>query len=209
MKNLFSIEGKVAVVTGGSRGIGEMIAAGFLANGAKVYISSRKADVCSATAKRLQETYGGECVSIPADLSGLDGIETLTKGVESQEERLDILVNNAGATWGEPLDVFPESGWDKVMDTTVTGNDFTHRKCAGPGTQKYRQPGNIFHGTNATSWITLTNGVPIDPFRSTPKTNPGTQHPGRERSRRYAVNDDVLLHQMRRQHACQMMHGRL
>ncbi|HJN52014.1 MAG: SDR family oxidoreductase [Pseudomonadales bacterium] len=128
MKNLFSIEGKVAVVTGGSRGIGEMIAAGFLANGAKVYISSRKADVCSATAKRLQETYGGECVSIPADLSGLDGIETLTKGVESQEERLDILVNNAGATWGEPLDVFPESGWDKVMDTNVKGVFFLTQK---------------------------------------------------------------------------------
>ena len=65
MKNLFSIEGKVALITGGSRGIGEMIAAGFLANGAKVYISSRKAEVCDATAKRLQEEYGGECISMP------------------------------------------------------------------------------------------------------------------------------------------------
>ena len=73
MKDLFSIEGKVALVTGGSRGIGEMIAAGFLANGAKVYISSRKAEVCDATADRLAKEYGGECISIPADLSNLEG----------------------------------------------------------------------------------------------------------------------------------------
>ena len=77
MKNLFSIEGKVALVTGGSRGIGEMIAAGFLANGAKVYISSRKAEVCDATAKRLQDEYGGECISLPGDLSNLEGINAL------------------------------------------------------------------------------------------------------------------------------------
>ena len=79
MKDLFSIEGKVALVTGGSRGIGEMIAAGFLANGAKVYISSRKAEVCDATADRLAEEYGGECISIPADLSNLEGIGALVK----------------------------------------------------------------------------------------------------------------------------------
>ena len=75
--DLFSIDGKVALVTGGSRGIGEMIAAGFLANGARVYISSRKADACAATAARLVETYGGECVALPADLSGLDGAASL------------------------------------------------------------------------------------------------------------------------------------
>ena len=69
MKDLFSVTGKVAVVTGGSRGIGEMIAAGYLANGAKVYITSRKADVCDATAQRLSEQFGGECISLPADLS--------------------------------------------------------------------------------------------------------------------------------------------
>ena len=119
MKNLFSIEGKVALVTGGSRGIGEMIAAGFLANGAKVYISSRKAEVCDATAKRLQEEYGGECISIPADLSNLEGIKDLTQKL--QEDKLDILVNNAGASWGEPIDEYSEKGWDKVMDTNVKG----------------------------------------------------------------------------------------
>ena len=119
MKNLFSIEGKVALVTGGSRGIGEMIAAGFLANGAKVYISSRKAEVCDETAKRLQEEYGGECISIPADLSNLEGIKDLTQKI--QEDKLDILVNNAGASWGEPIDEYSEKGWDKVMDTNVKG----------------------------------------------------------------------------------------
>ena len=127
MKNLFSIEGKVALITGGSRGIGEMIAAGFLANGAKVYISSRKAEVCDATAKRLQEEYGGECISVPADLSNLDGINALADKI-SQDDNLDILVNNAGASWGEPIDEYSELGWDKVMDTNVKGVFFLTQK---------------------------------------------------------------------------------
>ncbi|MDG1680603.1 MAG: SDR family oxidoreductase [SAR86 cluster bacterium] len=127
MNNLFSIEGKVALITGGSRGIGEMIAAGFLANGAKVYISSRKAEVCNATAKRLQEEYGGECISVPADLSNLDGINALADKI-SQDDNLDILVNNAGASWGEPIDEYSEQGWDKVMDTNVKGVFFLTQK---------------------------------------------------------------------------------
>lgn len=126
MKNLFSIEGKTALVTGGSRGIGEMIAAGFLANGAKVYISSRKADTCNETAKRLQKDYGGECISLPADLSNLEGINALVD--ELPEESLDILVNNAGASWGEPIDDYSEKGWDKVMDTNVKGVFFLTQK---------------------------------------------------------------------------------
>ena len=121
MKDLFSIEGKVALVTGGSRGIGEMIAAGFLANGAKVYISSRKAEVCDATAERLAKEYGGECISIPADLSNLGGISALANELSSKEKSLDILVNNAGASWGEPIEDYSELGWDKVMDTNVKG----------------------------------------------------------------------------------------
>ena len=121
LNRLFSIEGKVALVTGGSRGIGEMIAAGFLANGAKVYISSRKADVCDATAERLQKTFGGECISIPANLSELDGIEAAAAEIERREDKLDILINNAGVSWGAPLGEFPEVGWDKVMDTNVKG----------------------------------------------------------------------------------------
>ncbi len=121
LQNLFSIDGKVALVTGGSRGIGEMIAAGFLANGAKVYISSRKADVCDATAERLQKEFGGECISIPANLAEIDGIEAAVTEIEKRESRLDILVNNAGVSWGAPLGEFPEAGWDKVMDTNVKG----------------------------------------------------------------------------------------
>ena len=126
MKNLFSIEGKTALVTGGSRGIGEMIAAGFLANGAKVYISSRKAETCDATAKRLQQEYGGECISLPADLSNLEGIESLVG--QLSDTSLDILVNNAGASWGEPIDEYSEKGWDKVMDTNVKGVFFLTQK---------------------------------------------------------------------------------
>lgn len=128
MKNLFSIEGKTALVTGGSRGIGEMIAAGFLANGAKVYISSRKADVCEATAERLSKEFGGECIAIPGNLAELPGIEAVVKEIEGKEDKLDILINNAGAAWGADLDEFPEAGWDKVMDTNVKGVFFLTQK---------------------------------------------------------------------------------
>jgi NAD(P)-dependent dehydrogenase (short-subunit alcohol dehydrogenase family) len=121
LDSLFSVAGKVALVTGGSRGIGEMIAAGYLANGAKVYISSRKADVCDATATRLADEYDGECISLPANLAELSGVDALTAALREREDRLDILVNNAGVSWGAPLDSFPESGWDKVMDTNVKG----------------------------------------------------------------------------------------
>ena len=119
MQDLFRIQGKVALVTGGSRGIGEMIAAGFLASGAKVYISSRKADACAAAVERLTGAYGGECVALPADLSEVSGCNELAAALGEREERLDILVNNAGAAWGAPLGEFPESGWDKVMNTNL------------------------------------------------------------------------------------------
>ncbi len=112
----------MALVTGGSRGIGEMIAEGFVANGVRTYISSRKAEACNATAERLSAL--GECVSIPADLSVLDGISTLVEEIRRREDGLGILVNNAGATWGEPLEEFPEHAWDKVMDINVKGPFF-------------------------------------------------------------------------------------
>ncbi len=128
MNNLFSVEGKVAVVTGGSRGIGEMIAAGYLANGAKVYISSRKADACNETCNRLMKEYGGECLAIPADLSNLDGVNSFTEEFSKKESNLDILVNNAGVAWGAPLSDFPELGWDKVMNTNVKGVFFLTQK---------------------------------------------------------------------------------
>ncbi len=118
---LFSVEGKTVLVTGGSRGIGEMIATGFLTNGARVFISSRKADACNATAARLAETYGGECTSLPADLSTVEGAESLAATIGEHVDHLDVLVNNAGASWGASLGEFPEVGWDKVMDTNVKG----------------------------------------------------------------------------------------
>lgn len=117
MKDLFDVSGKVALVTGGSRGIGEMIAEGFVANGVKTYISARKADACDATAARLSKT--GECISIPADLSSAEGIAALVDEIKGREDKLDILVNNAGAAWGEPIETFPEAAWDKVMTINV------------------------------------------------------------------------------------------
>ena len=117
MKDLFDLSGKTALVTGGSRGIGEMIATGFVSMGVKTYISSRKADACDATAARLSEQ--GECLSIPADLSSMDGIRYLADEIAGREDQLDILVNNAGAVWGEPVEDFPESGWDKVMNVNL------------------------------------------------------------------------------------------
>jgi NAD(P)-dependent dehydrogenase (short-subunit alcohol dehydrogenase family) len=117
IEDLFSVRGKVALVTGGSRGIGEMIARGYVENGAKVYISARKADACNTLAKEL--SAHGECISLPADLSRMDEIERLAKELEGREKRLDILVNNAGASWGADFDSFPETGWDKVMDLNV------------------------------------------------------------------------------------------
>ena len=126
--DLFSVEGKVVLVTGGSRGIGEMIAAGFLTNGAKVYISSRKAEACDATAARLSETYGATCVSLPADVSTVEGVADLAARFAALEPELHVLVNNAGASWGAPIDEFPENGWDKVMDTNVKGVFFLTQK---------------------------------------------------------------------------------
>lgn len=128
MKDLFSVAGKVVIVTGGSRGIGEMIAAGFLANGARVYISSRKAPACDAAAGRLQEQFGGECVSLPADMSTLDGINDFVVRFSAMEDHVDVLINNAGVAWGEPLENFPEVGWDKVMNTNVKGPFFLVQK---------------------------------------------------------------------------------
>jgi NAD(P)-dependent dehydrogenase (short-subunit alcohol dehydrogenase family) len=127
-EDLFSVKGKVALVTGGSRGIGEMIAAGFLAKGAKVYISSRKAAACEATAGRLSKDYGGSCIALPADLSQLSGIESLAQRLGELEQSLDILINNAGAAWGAPIGTFPEAGWDKVMDTNVKAVFFLTQK---------------------------------------------------------------------------------
>jgi len=126
MKDLFSVKGKVALVTGGSRGIGEMIANGYIQNGAKVYISSRKKAVCDELAKELSKH--GECISLPFDLGTMEGVEGLANAMKEREEKLDILVNNAGAAWASPIDEFPEQGWDKVMDLNVKSVFFLTQK---------------------------------------------------------------------------------
>jgi len=129
MDKLFSLEGRVALVTGGSRGIGRMIAEGFLRQGAKVYISARKAEACERTASELSSI--GPCTSLPADVSSVAGVEALAAELMRREPRLDILVNNAGAAWGAPFDEFPESGWDKVVDLNLKSPFFLARALHG------------------------------------------------------------------------------
>jgi len=122
MSDLFSIKGKTALITGGSRGIGLMMARGFIEAGARVYISSRKAAELQATADEIGAT------AIPADLSTMEGVEGLASAVMDREPSLDILINNAGVAWGAPIDEYPEAGWDKVMDTNVKGVFFLTQK---------------------------------------------------------------------------------
>jgi NAD(P)-dependent dehydrogenase (short-subunit alcohol dehydrogenase family) len=125
---LFSLEGRVAVVTGGSRGIGRMIAEGFIAAGcARVYITARKAAVVEETAKEL----GERCIPLPGDISTVAGIEALAADLASRESRIDILVNNAGVAWGAEFEDFPEGGWDKVMNLNVKTPFFLTQKLHG------------------------------------------------------------------------------
>ena len=129
MSDLFSIEGKTALVTGGSRGIGLMIARGYVEAGARVYISSRKAEVCGEVAAELSKI--GTCVSIPANLNNEPECQRLASEIAARESRLDILVNNAGANWGAPYDEFPAAAWDRVLDLNVKGVFFLTRALTG------------------------------------------------------------------------------
>jgi len=125
LPELFSVEGKVALVTGGTRGIGLMIARGFVENGVRTYICSRKADACAKAEAELSKY--GTCVAIPADLGEMSGVAKLVSELSARESQLHILVNNAGANWGAPLDEFPEAGWDKVMDLNLKSIFFLTR----------------------------------------------------------------------------------
>jgi NAD(P)-dependent dehydrogenase (short-subunit alcohol dehydrogenase family) len=117
MSDLFSLQGRTALITGGSRGIGRMIATGYLRQGAKVYITARKAEACLKTARELSEF--GTCIALPHDVSTVDGVHALAAAYREHESHLDILVNNAGAAWGEDFDTYPEKGWDKVVDLNL------------------------------------------------------------------------------------------
>jgi NAD(P)-dependent dehydrogenase (short-subunit alcohol dehydrogenase family) len=122
---LFDLSGKTAVVTGGTRGIGLMMARGLLQAGASVYISSRKADACAAAAQELAQY--GRVAAIPADLSTEAECLRLAREVGEREQALHILVNNAGATWGAPLAEFPAAAWDKVVDLNLKAPFFLTR----------------------------------------------------------------------------------
>jgi len=159
VRTLFDIAGKVALVTGGSRGIGEMIATGYVENGAKVYVSSRKKEMCDAIAERL--SAHGTCISLPYDLATMDGVTGLAGALMAREKKLDILVNNAGATWGAPIDEYPESGWDKVVDLNVKSVFFLTQKLlpALRAAASADRPARIVN-------IASINGLEPPPFES-------------------------------------------
>ncbi|KAI9188763.1 hypothetical protein H9P43_000185 [Blastocladiella emersonii ATCC 22665] len=116
---LFDVKGKVVLVTGGSRGIGLMISAGFVQNGATVYVTARSAKVNEAVAAELTKRGPGSCHAITGDLQSLDDIKRLVAEIEAREGKLDVLVNNAGANWGAPVEEYPDAAFEKVMTLNV------------------------------------------------------------------------------------------
>jgi NAD(P)-dependent dehydrogenase (short-subunit alcohol dehydrogenase family) len=139
MQDLFSVRDKVVCVTGGSRGIGLMIARGFVEGGARVYISSRKADVCNQVATELSKS--GTCIALPADLSSQAGNDGLAAALADRESELHVLVNNAGANWGAPLAEYPDDAWDKVLALNVKAIFHLTRACL-PLLEKGSTPGD-------------------------------------------------------------------
>lgn len=132
LTDLFSLEGRTALVTGGSRGIGKMIVEGFLAAGAaRVYISARKIPQVEEAVADFDSRYPGKVIGIPMDISTVEGCRALAADLAAREEKLDILVNNAGAAWGVPFEEFPEDGWDKVMDLNVKSPFFLTQALHG------------------------------------------------------------------------------
>ena len=117
-ESLFSLDGRICLVSGGSRGLGYQMARGFLeAGAARVYITARTADACEEAASTLSEF--GECVALPCDVSSIENIQQLVNELGQREDHIDVLVNNAGTGWGASYEDFPEKGWDKVMDINV------------------------------------------------------------------------------------------
>lgn len=126
---LFSLEGRVALITGGSRGIGKMLLEGFLDAGcARVYVTARKYAQLKETVDEFEASHPGRVIGLPGDISRMEGIEELAAELSAREDRLDVLVNNAGAAWAAEFDQFPEAGWDKVMDLNVKTPFFLTQK---------------------------------------------------------------------------------
>jgi NAD(P)-dependent dehydrogenase (short-subunit alcohol dehydrogenase family) len=139
MHDLFTIRDKVALVTGGSRGIGFMIARGYVEAGARVYVSARKVEACDRAAAELARA--GTCVSLPADVSTDAGCRGLAAALAAREPALHVLVNNAGANWGAPLAEYPDAAWDKVLATNVKAIFHLSRACL-PLLEKAVRPGD-------------------------------------------------------------------
>mmetsp|Transcript_15619 Transcript_15619/g.21590 ORF Transcript_15619/g.21590 Transcript_15619/m.21590 type:complete len:286 (-) Transcript_15619:112-969(-) len=140
VKEIFSVQGKVALVTGGSRGIGMMIARGLVANGARVFITARSQSDCDITAAALTRMGPGTCVSLPCDLTSDAACRDLATKVEQHSDRLHILVNNAGASWGEDFGTFPEAAWAKILNLNVVSVFNLTRACL-PLLKAGRAPG--------------------------------------------------------------------
>ncbi|WVR06214.1 hypothetical protein IAU60_003244 [Kwoniella sp. DSM 27419] len=140
--SLFDVKGKVVLVTGGGRGVGEMIAAGFVTNGAKVYISSRDAAACEQTSKTLTRQGPGKCIAIPGDLSKFEECERLVAELEKREKVLHVLVNNSGVTWGEPLETYPDQAFTKLLTLNVQ-RVFTLTQKLVPLLRKAKDHGDV------------------------------------------------------------------
>jgi len=153
----FRLDGRVALVTGGSRNIGKWIAEGFVQQGAKVYISSRKAEDCFAAAEEL----GPNCIALPQDVSTVAGCKALAQQFAEHEQGLDILVNNAGTAWGEEFETFPEKGWDKVMDLNVKSPFFLTQALYQPlkAAAAADRPGKVIN-------ITSIDGQRLNPWET-------------------------------------------
>lgn len=126
MNDLFDLRGRIALVTGGYRGIGRMIAEEFVERGVRTYITGRNADGVMKAAEELSAK--GECIGIPNDLGTIEGVTELAEAIASRESQLDILINNAGTGWHAPLDEFPEKGWDKTFNLNIKAPFFLTQK---------------------------------------------------------------------------------
>lgn len=163
VKALFSLDGRVALVTGGSRGIGKMFVEGLLSAGcARVYISARKVEQMQATIEEFDAEFGeGKVIGIPADLSQMDGIQGLADEMAKREEKLDILINNAGAAWGQDYLEFSEAGWHRTMDLNVKTPFFLTQKLHNllVAAASKERPGKVIH-------VSSIDGLRINPWET-------------------------------------------
>ena len=170
LDDYFGVAGKIVLITGGSRGIGEAIAESFVEAGAEVYICSRSESACAETAARLSQK--GFCVGVPADLSTDAGRKALATEMARRESKLDVLINNAGAIWAAPLAEYPETGWDKVFDLNVKGLFFVVQALAPLLEKPARMP--IRRGSSTSVRSTVSTCPSTRPTLTRPRRRPCT-----------------------------------